>query len=71
MTEKTRRHLWNRIHAHTERSLFDYCDHGDGADTYRAVKSANRLVDLIEDIIQHETLEAHLAGYAEGRKAAE
>jgi hypothetical protein len=37
-----------RVHKHTERALFDYCNHGHGANVKEALRSARRLINWIE-----------------------
>lgn len=55
MKEKNRKKLWNRIHRHTVLAMIDCADHGHGCDTRRAIRSAGRLMDLVEKIIKDET----------------
>jgi hypothetical protein len=50
--------------------MIECADHGNGCDHDRAVKSASRLMDLVEEVVKHEAMVAHSKGYAEGRKGA-
>jgi hypothetical protein len=70
MIERNWNRVWRRIHAHTERVMIECADHGYGCDHDRAVKSASRLMDLVEEVVKHEAMVAHSKGYAEGRKGA-
>jgi hypothetical protein len=65
MTEHNRKHITRRLHAHTVRVMLDCADRGHGCDHGRALRSASRLMELIEEVIKHESLIAHSAGYAE------
>ncbi len=58
MTKQTRTKLRRRVDAHTVRAMVDCANQGHGCDNSKALRSADRLMEFIEEIIEVERKEA-------------
>jgi hypothetical protein len=54
MTKKDRQKLERRVDDHTLRAMGKYADHGHGANYLLAVRSANRLVEFVVELVRKE-----------------